>query len=95
MRPHTLTLLDDVLSAVDHHTEHELIARLAALRAAEPTTTVLVSHRVSALQACDHVLVLHEGRVIDQGTPAELLARDGPLRDAWRAQESERQEGAA
>lgn len=94
VRPHTVTLLDDVLSAVDHGTEHELIDRLEELRAEERTTTVLVSHRVSALQRCDQVIVLHDGRVIDRGTPAELLARDGPIRDAWLAQQAAETGGA-
>jgi ATP-binding cassette subfamily B protein len=86
-----LVLLDDVLSAVDHHTEHELLRMLRARRVEGRTPTrVLVSHRLSALEQADLVLVLDEGRLVDVGTHAELVARPGPYRDAWDAQRETR-----
>jgi len=83
-----IVLLDDVLSAVDHTTEQELIRTLRA-RFARGATTLLVSHRMSALEHCDRVLVIEDGRLVDQGTHAELVARPGPYRDAWLAQTAE------
>ncbi|MDP2317590.1 MAG: ABC transporter ATP-binding protein [Pseudomonadota bacterium] len=87
VRDTDVVLLDDVLSAVDHHTERELLAMLRERRADGRTPTrIIVSHRLSALEQADMVLVLDEGRLVDQGTHAELLARPGPYRDAWSAQ---------
>ena len=80
-----IVLLDDVLSAVDHTTEQELIRTLRA-RFGRGATTFLVSHRMSALEHCDRILVLDEGRVTDVGTHAELLQRPGVYQEAWRAQ---------
>lgn len=82
-----IRLFDDVLAAVDHTTEQELLRALAA--GAGRATTVLVSHRMSALEACDRVLVLDGGRLVDEGTHAELVARPGLYRDAWLAQRGE------
>ena len=78
-----LVLLDDVLSAVDHRTEQELIAML---RARHGATRIVVSHRLSALEHADLVLVLDGGRIVDQGVHASLIARAGPYRDAWLTQ---------
>ncbi len=88
-RPSDLVLMDDVLSAVDHATEQELVqmlrGRASASGAAAPTR-ILVSHRLSALEHADLVLVLDEGRLVAAGTHAQLLAEPGPYRDAWQAQ---------
>jgi ABC-type multidrug transport system fused ATPase/permease subunit len=82
-----VVLLDDVLSAVDHHTEQELLEMLRRRRTdGRPPLRVIVSHRLSALEQADLVLVLEEGRLVDKGTHAELLARPGPYQDAWAAQ---------
>jgi ATP-binding cassette subfamily B protein len=83
LRDAPVVLLDDVLSAVDHATEQELVRML---RARAGATRVIVSHRLSALEHADLVLVLDEGRLVDRGTHAELLARPGPYRDAYEAQ---------
>lgn len=80
-----IVLLDDVLSAVDHTTEQELIRTLRA-RFGRGSTTFLVSHRMSALEHCDRVLVLEGGQVVDVGTHAELIARPGVYQEAWNAQ---------
>jgi ABC-type multidrug transport system fused ATPase/permease subunit len=68
---------------VDHHTEQEL---LTTLRARKGATRIVVSHRLSALEQADSVIVMEGGRVVDQGTHADLLERAGPYRDAWEAQ---------
>ena len=82
-----LLLLDDVLSAVDHATEAQLVSSLSGLgEGGGKPTTFIVSHRVSAVMHADLVLVLDEGRLVDQGEPAALRERPGPFRDAWLAQ---------
>lgn len=82
-----LLLLDDVLSAVDHATEAQLVEALSSLgEGGGKPTTFIVSHRVSAVMHADLVLVLEEGRLVDQGAPGVLSDRPGPFRDAWLAQ---------
>jgi ATP-binding cassette subfamily B protein len=67
-------VLDDPLSAVDTHTEHELVARL---RPALLGRTVLVAaQRLSTLELADRAAVLVDGRVAEDGLPADLLERD-------------------
>ncbi len=92
LRPASLVLLDDVLSAVDPRTEREL---LTTLRSRTEATRIIVSHRLSALVHTDRILVLAGGRLVDEGTHAELLARPGPYRDAWDTQDEPADEGGA
>ena len=82
-----LLLLDDVLAAVDHATEKRLIDEIYARR--KGATTLIVSHRVSAIRHADQILVLDEGRVVARGTHDALLADTaGPYWRAWRLQQA-------
>lgn len=83
-RDFDLLLLDDVMSAVDHATEKRLID--AVYRRGGGRTTLIVSHRISALARADRIIVIDGGRVVAEGTHAELLERDGPYARAWRLQ---------
>lgn len=83
-----VVLLDDVLSAVDHETERALVEALSAVRgAAGRPTTFIVSHRLSAIRHADTILVLEEGRLVDQGDHDALRSRPGPYREAFLAQQ--------
>lgn len=66
-----ILVLDDALSAVDVDTEERILDNLFAFR--EGGTTVLISHRVSALSRCDRCIILEDGKVAAEGTHEELL----------------------
>jgi ATP-binding cassette subfamily B protein len=88
LRNPLVLLLDDVLSAVDHATERQLVDTLD--QAARRPTTLIVAHRVSALQHADRIIVLDGGRILDSGPHDELVERPGPYRETWlRQAESE------
>ncbi|MGE0759303.1 MAG: ABC transporter ATP-binding protein [Pirellulaceae bacterium] len=73
-----ILILDDALAAVDAETEHEI--QLAIDNARHQRTTFLVSNRVSALRRADRIAVLQQGRLVQLGTPDELLGQPGYFR---------------
>ena len=82
-----LLLLDDALSAVDTQTETDILQHLRSARAGR--TAVIVSHRLSAVVDADHILVLKQGRVLEQGNHASLLELNGWYAAQWRYQQLE------
>jgi ATP-binding cassette subfamily B multidrug efflux pump len=84
-----ILVLDDCLSAVDTHTEEEILKRLQNVLAGR--TAVIISHRISSIQNADHIIVLDDGAIAEQGTHAELLARKGIYADIYRKQQLEEQ----
>ncbi|MGH7545548.1 MAG: ABC transporter ATP-binding protein [Gemmatimonadota bacterium] len=79
-----ILILDDALSSVDTHTEREILERLRPVWAGR--TSVIVSHRVTAVMNADHIVVLEEGRVAEEGRHAELLRRGGVYATLLRRQ---------
>ena len=70
-----VVLLDDALSAVDTHTEAEILRGLREALAGR--TAVIASHRISAVRDATMIVVLDDGRIVERGTHAELVARGG------------------
>ena len=68
-------LLDDCFSSVDTQTEEQILSGLERLRSDK--TTVLISHRVSTARHADRIYIIDNGRVLESGTHAELLAKGG------------------
>lgn len=80
-----ILILDDPLSAVDTRTEEAILESLAGYYG--DRTVLIVSHRLSALRGCDLIVVLDGGRVMEQGSHAELLALGGEYATIWREQQ--------
>jgi ATP-binding cassette subfamily B multidrug efflux pump len=74
LRP-SILILDDTLSAVDAETEAAIQDGLDEVFRGR--TVVVVAHRVSTVKDCDQVIVMDEGRIVERGSPHELIARGG------------------
>jgi len=84
IRDPRILILDDALSSVDTRTEGEILERLRAVFASR--TSILISHRISTIRAADRIVVLSEGRIIEQGTHASLLDHGGLYADLYEKQ---------
>jgi ATP-binding cassette subfamily B protein len=84
-KPHIL-LLDDCLSAVDTETEEIILGNLKQLNKENQTTSVIVSHRISSLRNADYILVLENGRIVEEGKPADLLQTNSQYRELYDKQ---------
>ena len=84
-------ILDEATSALDSRTEaaiQDVLGRIAQRR-----TTIIVAHRLSTVVEADEIIVLDQGRIVEQGTHRELLLLDGLYAQMWARQATERDGG--
>lgn len=81
-------ILDDALSAVDPVTEAQILKDFKTYR--ENKTTLIISHRVSAIADADEIIVLDHGRICEKGTHSELLQKGGLYYDIYLEQVKDR-----
>ena len=84
-----LLVLDDALASVDNNTA---AAILRSVREQQRRTVLMISHQLSAAAACDRILVMEEGRLVQQGHHRDLVAVAGPYRRLWEREQAERLE---
>ncbi|QJU57020.1 ABC transporter ATP-binding protein/permease [Sphingomonas sp. AP4-R1] len=88
-----LLILDEATSALDSRTEAEIQETLT--RVAERRTTIIIAHRLSTIVHADEIVVMEAGRIVERGTHAALLARDGLYAEMWARQQAEDEEALA
>lgn len=79
-----ILILDDCLSAVDTKTEEEILRHLQEVM--KNKTSIIVSHRISAIKEADEILYLDDGAIVERGTHSELLVQKGVYEDLYRKQ---------
>jgi len=87
-----LLVLDDALASVDNTTAAGI---LRSVREEQQRTVVMISHQLSAAAACDRILVLEAGHLVQEGHHTELLQQEGTYRRLWDREEAVRQLQAA
>jgi ATP-binding cassette subfamily B protein len=84
IRQPRILILDDAMASVDTYTEEEILKRLRQVMAAR--TTILIAHRISTVRDADQIVVLDEGRIVEQGSHAQLVEQGGIYADMYRRQ---------
>ncbi len=84
VRDPKILILDDALSAVDTKTENTILNSMKKIM--DGRTTIVISHRVSSAKLADKIIVLDEGKMIEQGTHEELMQLNGVYKDLYDKQ---------
>jgi len=90
-----ILILDEATASIDSHTEALIQQALQALRGR--TTLISIAHRLSTIMAADNIVVLHQGRIMQQGSHRQLMSCDGLYRHMHELQQRRRgvEEGVA
>ncbi len=84
VREPKILILDDALSAVDTNTENTILNSMKKIM--EGRTSVIISHRVSSAKLANKIIVLHEGKIVEEGTHESLLAEGGVYQELYEKQ---------
>jgi ATP-binding cassette subfamily B protein/subfamily B ATP-binding cassette protein MsbA len=82
----SIFILDEATSNID--TETEILIQTALERVMENRTSIIIAHRLSTIQHCDRIIVLHKGKIVEEGNHQELLGKEGLYYDLYRLQYS-------
>ncbi len=80
-----ILILDEATSALDNETENEVIEAINELMCNK--TVIAIAHRLSTLKEMDRIIVLDKGKIIEEGTPASLLDKQGKFAKLWNLQQ--------
>jgi ATP-binding cassette subfamily B protein len=84
LRDAPILLLDEATSALDSRSEEKVQRALERLM--QGRTVIAIAHRLSTLSSLDRIIVLMDGRIVEDGAPTDLLMRDGVFQSLWRMQ---------
>jgi ATP-binding cassette subfamily B protein len=87
-----ILVFDEATSSLDSRSEQAILTALREI--AQEHTSLVIAHRLSTVVDADSILVLHEGRIVEQGSHAELLAANGHYRELWQAQQRKQEVGS-
>jgi len=79
-----ILVLDEATSSLDSQTEHEIQEDLKELM--EGRTTIIIAHRLSTIMIADMIIVMDRGKIVQQGTHAELISQPGLYKKLWTMQ---------
>ncbi|MBY0370329.1 ABC transporter ATP-binding protein/permease [bacterium] len=88
-----ILIFDEATSALDSHTEKQIQASLNEV--SRDRTTLVIAHRLSTIIDADEILVLDQGRIVERGRHAELLAKGGEYSQMWKRQQEVKKLGVA
>ncbi|MES2775858.1 MAG: ABC transporter ATP-binding protein [Bacteroidota bacterium] len=90
LKPSSITIFDDCLSAVDARTEKEVLTNLD--HQLKGKTAIIITHRIFSMMQFDHIVVMEDGRIVETGTHENLLAANGAYAELYSLQQEEEAE---
>lgn len=85
-----ILIFDEATSSLDSHSEQIILSSLREV--AESHTTLVIAHRLSTIVDADLILVMQQGRIVEQGNHSQLLEQQGLYSDLWKIQQEEREQ---